>query len=330
MRDALRNKCDLFADNYIKLKNKFKWDYVINSRLGALLYSMENRTVDLDAIERCRKVIKDNTGIFSQFKDTMKLIISIILSFQTEPEAILKGAVSIYNDMKKEGFHSSPYLVLASVSIALQAEPHQYKRIIGASRSFYQALKKEHKFITSSDDYGFAALLAMTDKSVPQAIREIENCFWLLKEEFSSSNAVQALSHVLAFSEEEPTTKCRRVVKLYQALKSRKYKLGKGIELSFLGVTALLLEDTDKLADEIAEATEYIKNKKGFGTWSISARERVMFGIALVCDDYLEDAKKNTMEMTLANQVTGILLAQQMATIAAASSAAAGAAAAAN
>jgi hypothetical protein len=51
-----------------------------------------------------------------------------------------------------------------------------------------------------------------------------------------------------------------------------------------------------------------------------------MFAVALVCDDYLTDMKKNTMEMTLANNVTGILLAQQMAAMAAASGAAAAAA----
>ncbi len=313
MRDTLRYKCDLFADNYIELTKKFKWDYAINSMLGALLYSMENRAVDVEAIEHCRKVIKDNTGIFSRFKDTTYLMTSVMLSLQTEPETILKSAVGIFDDMKKEGFHSSPYLVLAAISIALQADPYNYHRIIISAKKFYLAMKEEHKFITSSDDYGFAALLALTDKSVSQAIREIESIYYLLKEDFSNSNAVQSLSHVLAFSEEDPTVKCRRVAELHQALKNRKCKLGTGIELSFLGVITLLQVDNKRLVDEITEVSEYLKGKKGFGSWTVSARERTMFSVALVCDDYLEDTKKSTMEIALVNNVAGILLAQQMA-----------------
>jgi hypothetical protein len=52
-----------------------------------------------------------------------------------------------------------------------------------------------------------------------------------------------------------------------------------------------------------------------------------MFAVALVCDDYLADHKRSTVEYTLANNITGILIAQQMAVMAAASGAAAAAAA---
>jgi hypothetical protein len=330
MRDPLRNKCDLFADNYIDLSKKFKWTYTINTRIGALLYSMENRSADIEAINRCRTIIKENTGIFSPFKDTMNFMLSVLLSLQADPETVLKEAVSIYTTMKKEGFHSSSYLVLAAVSIAMQADPYEYQRIILSTKKFYDAMKEEHRFLTSSDDHGFAALLALSDKPVFQAMSEIENCYRLLKESFSYSNAVQSLSHVLAFGDENYEIKCSRVVELYQALKRRKCKFGSGAELSFLGVMALFNEDTEKLADEIAEINEYLKGKKGFGSWSVSTRERIMFSAALVSDSYLEEAKKDTMEMALANNVAGILLAQQMATIAAASAAASAAAASAS
>lgn len=327
MKDSLRIKCDLFADNYKEMYKKFKWNYSTNTRLGALLYAMEDKAADICAIEDCKDMIKENTGIFSQFKDTTYFMTSVMLSLREEPEAMLKGAISIYDDMKKEGFHASPYLVLAALSIALQKEPLEYQRIILTAKAFYDSMKEEHRFITSADDYGFAAMLAMTDKPVNLTVLEMENCYRILKENFSYSNAVQSLSHVLVFSEEEAQAKCSRVVELYQALKNRKCKFGSGMELSFLGVISLLKEDTFKLAEEIAETNEYLKGKKGFGYWSISATERIMYGAALVCDDYLTDIKKNTLELTLANNIAGILLAQQMAMMAAASSGAAAAAA---
>jgi hypothetical protein len=326
MKESIKNKCDLFADNYSNLKKKFIWNYSTNTRLGALLYTMEDKKADIVEINRCKEMIKESTGIFSQFKDTTNFMTSVMLSLQENPEVILKGALEIYDAMKKEGFHSSPYLVLAAFSIALNMEQYDYHRIILTAKNYYDAMKKEHRFITSSDDYGFIALLAMTDQSVSQAIKEMENCYRILKEEFSYSNAVQTLSHVLTFSEEEAAVKCDRVIELKQQLRDKGCKFGSGMELTFLGVVSLLNINTSILAEEIAMANEYLKTLKYFGNWSISSRERLMYCAALVCDDYLVDAGKNTVELTLANNVTAILLAHQMAVIAATSGAAAAAA----
>ena len=272
------------------------------------------------------RIIKDKTGVFSQFKDTTNFMSSVMLSLQADPEPMFKSALNVYDAMKHEGFHSSPYLVLAAISIALQADPYNYRRVITSAKSYYDAMKEEHKFITSSDDYGFAALLAMSEKPVHQAVKEMEDCYRILKGDFYGANAVQALSHVLTFSEEPAFAKCRRVAELNRALKDNKCKIGSGIELSFLGVIALLQEDTHKLVDEIAMVRDYLKSKKGFTSWAITNTERIMFAVALVCDDYLTGAKKNTLGYTLANNITGILIAQQMAVMAAASGAAAAAA----
>lgn len=329
MRETLRNKCELFADNYMALSKNFKWGYTINNKLGALLYTMDNRIADIGAISNCRQIIKDNTGLFSQFKDMTSFVTAVMLSLHEEPELTLRNAVEIYNKLKQEGFHASPYLVLSALSIVFQADPSDYDQIVRITKNYYSGMKEEHRFITSSDDYGFAALLALSGKPIEQTIREIEECFQILRQNFLYKNSIQALSQVLAFSEENAPEKCRRTVDLYEALINRRCKSGQGFELSFLGVMALLKKDTQLLADETAEVNEYMKDKKGFGFWSISSRERIMFSAALVCDDYLEDAKKGTMEMTLASNITGVLLAQQMATIAAASASATAAASAA-
>lgn len=326
MRESLRNKCDLFADNYMEIKGDFKWSYTASLRLGALLYAMEGKRTDAQAIKGCKAIIKENTGVFSQFKQTTFFIVATMLSLKEQPEELLQAANRIYHDMKSAGFHSSPYLVLSALFIALQKESYEFPHVIAKAKRYYDGMKQEHRWITSSDDYGLATLLAMTDREVESTIREIEGCYYKLKENFSNSNAIQALSHVLIFSEENSIYKCNQVVELNRTLKNLRCKFGSGIELSFLGVVALLNEDSIKLADEIAQTNEYLKSRKGFGYWSISARERLMYAAALVCNDYLDDLKKDTMGMTLANNVTGIIMAQQMAMIAATTSASAAAA----
>lgn len=327
MRETVQNKCDLFADNFLELNKKFKWTYTINNRLGALLYTMDNRTVNIEGIQSCRDIIKGHTGIFSQFKDIPNFMVATILSLKKDPDVILKHSVAVYDALRAAGFYSAPYLVISAVSIAMYSDADHFQDYVLSAKQFYDAMKEEHRFITSSDDYGFAALLALAEKPVEQTIREMENCYTLLKQDFSNSNAVQALSQVLSFSMDNVPAKCKRVVDLFYALKNRGCKFGLSTELSFLGVVASLQQDVNILADEIAEINNYLKEKKGFGYWSVSATERLMFAAAIVCDNYLEDVKKDTISITLSNNIASILLAQQMATIAVTSSVTAAAAA---
>lgn len=262
MKETLGYKCDLFADNYLALKKAFKWNYAMNTRLGAVLYTIDGRAADTEAINRCRKIIKDNTGIFSQFKDLTNFTVSVMLSLHSEPEASFKGILRVYKDMKTAGFHASHFLVLAAATIALNVDSLDYERIISAAKKHYDSMKEDHRFLTSSDDYGIAALLAISGLTVSQTEREMENAFRILKEDFHGSNAVQALTQVLAFSRMETAGKCRKVRELNNELKKRGCKFGTGLELSMLGVLSLLDKDIVKLADEIAEVSEYLKKKK--------------------------------------------------------------------
>ncbi len=318
MKETLRNNCDLFAENYYEMKKNFKWSNSISMRLGALLYVLENQTLDVREINRSRKIINDNTGALSQFKDITNFMVSVFLSFQKEPEASFKRILNTYDAMKKEGFHSSPYLILAAMSVVFQAEQEQYQQIITSARGYYNAMKAEHRFITTSDDYCYSALLAINGKPVSEDILEMENCYQRLKENFTHSNAIQSLSHILTLNSEPTDIKCKRVEDLYHALRRRKCKFGLGIELSFLGVVLLLDEESEKLADEIAEINEYLGSKKGFGTWSLIDKERIMYSIAIACSQYLDDAKKNTLELILANNITGIIRSKQVTTVTAA------------
>lgn len=320
-------KCDLFADNYSKLKKAYKWNYSINLRLGALLYAMENRAVDTDAINRCRKIIKDNTGVFSQFKDLTNFTVSVMLSLHSEPEGSFKGILNVYNSMKAEGFHATHYLVLAATAITLNVDSMDYDKVIPAAKKHYEAMKEDHRFITSADDYGIAALFAIADLPITQTEREMENCYRILKEDFHGSNAVQALTQVLAFGKEDTANKCRRVRELHNELKKRKCKFGSGLQLSMLGVLALLEQDTSKIADEVVWTAEYLRNKKGLSNWSVSYQDRLILAAALVCGEYLGTDRKNLIEMAISNNVIEILVTQQVAAITASSAAATAAAA---
>jgi len=323
----LRNKCDLFADNYQTLKKNFKWEYAMMHCLGAIIYTNAGLPANIEAIKESKDIIKKNTGLFSAFKETTLFALSTLFSLEPNPEELFQQTLKVYDDMKKAGFHSSVYLTLAAFSIAKQTEKYDVQSVINRAKEFYDAMKKEHRFLTSTDDYGYAAMLATTDLSVPQAIREMETCYKLLKKDFGTGNALQSLTHVLTMGEESALAKCERVKQVYQSLTRKGCKLSKYSELATLGILTLLSEDVEKITDEIMEVYQQLIEKKGLGKWSLSKHERTMYGAALVAEDYIKDIQKNSMSMTLTNSITNILIAQQTAMIIAASTAASASAA---
>ena len=94
MRETMRDKCNLYADNYLKLKNSFKWEYTVNNRLGALLYTMENLSVDVVRIKNCREIIKENTSIFSYFQSFTSFMVSTMISLKSDSDVKIKDFVS--------------------------------------------------------------------------------------------------------------------------------------------------------------------------------------------------------------------------------------------
>jgi uncharacterized protein Yka (UPF0111/DUF47 family) len=327
LSNNLQYKCDLFAENYQILKKNFKWEYSMMLRLAGVICANAGLKADKEAIKNAKKIIKNNTGIFSNFKDISFFVLSTLFSLEKNPENMFLKTKKVYEQMKKIGFRSSPYLTLAAFSVAKETEDQNVPAIIDRAKEFYDSMKREHKFLTSSDDYGYVAMLANTDIEVSKAIKEMESCYKLLKKNFGVGNELQSLTHVLAMGEEQAESKCDRVLKVFESLNRKGCKASKYHNLAYLGILVLISEDVEKITDEIAEVNQYLLEKQGFGSWSISKQDRTLFSSVLVVDEYLKDIKTNSLTMTLTNSITNLIIAQQTAMIIAVSSASAAAAA---
>lgn len=315
MTEQLRNRTDLFVENIQLMKQNFKWDYGITHRMAAFLYAGEDKELDVEGIKEAKSIIKGNTGIFSAFKDSTFLIGCTLVSLHNLKEEYFKQTLEVYNRMKTAGFYGSNYLTIAALSIAKKEEVSNYDAIIKRTKEYYDRMKQEHWFLTSSDDYCFATMLGMSQLGLDSTIREIEVCYDILKGKFFSSNSVQSLCHVLAFGEEGAHIKCERVVKIYEALKSKKCKLGNDGELTSLGILALISDDVDKITDDIVEVSNYLKTQKGFDSIMSSKSERIRYAAALVSGSYVQNLKDEMLNITLANSLTNILIAQETAII---------------
>lgn len=112
------------------------------------------------------------------------------------------------------------------------------------------------------------------------------------------------------------------VLALRDAFRNRGIRLDKEYTLSSLGVLSLLPCDSDTLIEDVEETYEWLRTKKGFGNWTITKQELLLFSAALVAFKYVEDVKEGILTTTLSTSMTNIIIAQQTAIAIAATSSA--------
>ena len=326
MELLLKQKIDLMVENYAELKKAFKWEYSIVKHFVAMNAAVKDKKINVEEIEEIKGYIKKQVGLFSQFRGMNLFILSSLLYLESNYKDFFENMQKVYEKMRDAGFRNSQYLPLASYTIVKEVSMDKWEVKIQRMENFYSNMKKNHPWLTSVDDYVLAAVLATSDLDVEKTSEEMENCYKLLNEKaFVKGNSLQSLSQILALGEEDAENKCSRAVSLYNELKSEKCKL-RYDGLASLGVLTLIASNDIKIVEEVKEVYKYIKEKDGYGIFSIEKSHIVMLSISLVSDSYIERIQKGLIDGTLANSINAIVIAQQQAAIVAACAASAAAA----
>ena len=100
--------------------------------------------------------------------------------------------------------------------------------------------------------------------------------------------------------------------------------------LPSLGVLALLPVETDNIVKDIVEAQAFLRTQKGFGSFSVTKQELLLYTAAIVASEYAEDVKSGVVTASISTSIASIIIAQQTAMIAAMSASAAVAASSSN
>lgn len=315
MKEELQKICTDFIGYRDMAKRAFTWDsaYMPPICAGILLDNKQYQSVE--SLKGYRQMIKDRTGVFSNFRGTGIAPMACMLAVSDNPEKRMSEALKVY-DCLKEHFWSSQYLPLVSMIVAQLAEEDRYKEIARKTKEMYDLMKKEHPFLTSGEDGPFAAMLVFAERSAQSMIAEVEKCYQLLKNTFFSSNAVQSLSHVLAFGEGSAESKCRRLVELYEKLKERGYKYGTTYELATLGALSILPCEMSEIVEDIIAVTDFLATQKGYGFFGTTKKQRMMHAAMLVSRVH-KGCQRDVMTSAAVNSVIALVAAEQAAICAA-------------
>lgn len=326
MNSVYQAKLDLFVGNYHLAKSAFFWKGTHSKRLAALLFAIENRTLDVPAIRQAERLIKENTGLFSSFRGNSFLTVASLLALADDPYVLMKDTLLVYDLLKTERFHSSDYLVVAACLIATQADPGRYTSVVGQAKSFYDAMKSAHWFQTGQDDHIYAAMFGLSNLDVQSGLEQIENLYQDLKVNFNHKNSLLALATILIMAGRTRDA-VQRVTTLKTVFRNRHLKLDQEYTLPSLGVLSLLPQDDQTIADSVQTIYDFLRKQTGFGPWSVSKQERLLYSAAITSIASAHQINKGLLAGTISTCVASIIIAQQMAAVIAATSASTAAAA---
>ena len=326
MKAELEQTCRRFVENRDALKHVFHLESEYTYPAAAGILAARGISASEERLKDSRKLLKEKAGVFSNFRGTLAMPITAILSASADPGGRMDRALENYAVLK-EHFFGSTYLALVAFLMADLTSGLQAEERAARGKTIYKRMKQEHPFLTSSEDSVFAVLMAFSTKSDDQLIADMEECYTLLKTRFSHSNAVQSASHVLSMVDGAPEEKAGRMIALCDALKAGGVKDPRHQELAVVAAAAVLDVPIETLAADIQEADAFLAQQKGYGALGLSRRTRLMHATMLVSGLY---APKGQTEAAALASTLALVAAQQAAMCAVIASSSATAASAAS
>lgn len=321
--ELLQQRCELFITNKKILQKTFKLETEEIYAACAAIYTARGIEVDNDDLKKCKKLIEESKGVFSSFRGCMQLASAALLAVSNKPKELFKQVCEIY-DLLKEYFSGSEYLVQAAFILAENAYDGDLDDICKRAKKLYKKMKREHPFLTGSEDSVFAITLAMSERDDKELIEDMESCYNDLRKGFGN-NAVQTVSHILALTDGESERKASKFRGLYDGLAKAGRKFGKDYELPVLAGLSATGISNDRIVADVLFADEFLDDQKGYGgLFGTNKTTRLMHAALIVSGCY---GSRGSHIANIASAAAIIAAEQAMMAAIIASSAAASAAA---
>ncbi|MBP5363366.1 MAG: DUF4003 family protein [Ruminococcus sp.] len=316
MTEVVKRKCELLVQNKIAISKKFMLEKAMMSMAAALIFTGEDKEADVEKMAECRKILSKHTGVFSEYRDTVKLALLSEMSLSEDPEKYIDDVKDIYKKLNKGNLTDNSNMVLAAMLICDLGRQDSTDKIIEKYNEIMKRMNKEHPILTDSSDISFVILLALSDKSIDSIIDDLNECYSYLKKECkvrADSDSIQGISEILALSDGEIKEKCDTVVKISEALKGNYSDIESGYAFTALGALIGIDETAEVLAGDIIGAEEFLKSSKGFSENTIEKKHRLMFAVLLVAESY--GTSSSMINNTFISSAFGIIKAKQIATM---------------
>lgn len=311
---TLQQKLEQYTHIYAQLKGELKWK-TSDSRTGmmiAAMYAGSDKSFHLERFLEISNYIKDQVGMFSYLKSYHRFVVAATLDIHfTHYKEAFQKFLDLYERLVAGGFSRSIFTYLAAAAL-LPEDNGQHDVRIQRSMQVYKRMKEDHFFLTSTDDYPLAILLAGQSEKVETLMDRVERLYQKLAVAgMYKGNNLQFLSHILSLkkdvSEDILVAQCTNI---WNLLKREKVKV-KQMHYPAIGLLALL-EDGEKEVHSIRAFIEKLQGDKLF-RWHTDAN--ILIAIQLFVSQ--KGAESQAANTGLQTMIEVLIQAQQAAMIAA-------------
>lgn len=314
---VINNKLELLINNHEKIKEvKGSWQMGMMQQSCILSSTIKNQSIIPKKVEESIDIIKKNTGIFSNFRGHSLFYLSNLLSNKVDIDESFKSILNIYDKLKENKFFNDTYLPFLAIIINENKDKLDVDISIERTRYVYDFMKKNHPFLTSSDDYCRAALIAINSKDLDNDLEYIENCYNIFNSKgFYKSNNLQSLSHIMVFDKNKSEESLNKVLRIKRLLEKNDCKID-GYGYPLIGAISLLEYDEEQLVRQIKNVSDKLKDVKGFGNWSLGKNNRNIISAAIVASAYADYFSEENNIDTISNNIfLEIIIAIEIATM---------------
>ncbi len=317
MNSQLLRKLELLAAGKLAIDREFVFENGLAQVVASLLFVGSDKEVDTEKMKEARKILKKKAGVFSALRSSTELVILARMAMEGDPEKYLSDLIEVFNEFRKGRIFEDQYMVLSSMLIIDRGQKDNAGAIMDKTDEIMRRMNKEHPLLTSSEDLALSSLLAMTDRDVDSIIADMEECYNYAKKEIkikADSNSIQSLSQILALSGKDIKTCCDKVAALFDEFKAQGAKFGSYIE--FPAIATLIDVDMPKeaIVSEVIEAAEWLKQNKGFGSFSMDRKTRLMFCALLASQVFSKSDEDSPVNgAIIANNAIMMIIAEEIA-----------------
>ncbi|NYF25603.1 DUF4003 family protein [Sporosarcina sp. JAI121] len=290
---------------YEKVKSLAGWTVDKNVVLTITSYYVTSeREFDAVSLSRVMDAIKSRAGWLSPLRGNL---LPMMAAFLDQPGADIEKEVNRLfakqQVLKGLGFRNTIHSYLAALLVT--NDPELYEVEARQAKRLYDAIKKQHFFLTSDDDYAYAVLLGKRGENPIEHAKSMRMYYDALRTEgFRSGNELQWLSQVLTYIEikHDPNLITRAAEILSHFKRTTKIRPVHYPMIGFLTVFGI----DDAELKKIVELTHTLEESKLF-KWN---REMALsIAIGYIMHELTESAE--AASVSLATSIELIIQAQQ-------------------
>jgi hypothetical protein len=247
-----------YLEIFDELRRRKRWSTDTSIlRFAALTLAASDLAEPGADLEATAKILADEAGGFSPLNSAIRhAVAAILIRRGLDPVTTVhrtKETLAVFREFKLSRSGARP--LLAALILVLDVDGGAPSRdTIARMKAIIERWKKDHRFLTGTDDYPMAAMHATRDVSVEQLGMEVEQIYQLLrKARFSAGEQLQLVSHLLRFSEHGPREAAQRFERTAVALK----KARQPVWQSHYDEVALLVLSGGHVDDVVPRVIEY-------------------------------------------------------------------------